>query len=191
MKKLVLASSSPRRAELLGQIGLNFEIITSDVDETPLPGLSPSEQVEYLARKKAEAVAREVSSGIVIAADTIVVWRGQTLGKPLDGDEAFAILSRLQGSAHDVFTGVALVDTHTGRILVEHEQTRVFLRAIEEDEICRYIDSGEPFDKAGAYGVQGLAAIFVERLEGCYTNVVGLPLARLSLMLKKSGFNVL
>ncbi len=194
MKKLVLASSSPRRAELLRQIGLNFEIITSDVDETLLPGLSPPEQVEYLARKKAEAVAREVNSGIdgiVIAADTIVVWQEQILGKPLDGEEAFAILSRLQGSAHDVFTGIALVDTHTGGVLTGHEQTRVFLRAIEEDEIRRYIDSGEPLDKAGAYGVQGLAAIFIERLEGCYTNVVGLPLARLSLMFKKFGFNVL
>lgn len=160
MKKLVLASSSPRRAELLRQIGLNFEIITSDVDETLLPGLSPPEQVEYLARKKAEAVAREVNSGIdgiVIAADTIVVWQEQILGKPLDGEEAFAILSRLQGSAHDVFTGIALVDTHTGGVLTGHEQTRVFLRAIEEDEIRRYIDS-VTFGQSGSVWCPGFGS---------------------------------
>ena len=101
------------------------------------------------------------------------------------------MLSRLQGSAHEVFTGVALIDARSGQALVEHEQTRVFFRAVEEEEISRYVASGEPLDKAGAYGVQGLAAIFIERLEGCYTNVVGLPLARLSLMLKEFGYKVI
>ena len=191
MKKLILASSSPRRAELLKQIGLDFEIMTGNVDETPLPGLRPPKLVEYLAGKKAAAVARELQEGLVIAADTVVVWQGQILGKPRCGDDAFAMLSRLQGSAHEVFTGVALIDARSGQALVEHEQTRVFFRAVEEEEISRYVASGEPLDKAGAYGVQGLAAIFIERLEGCYTNVVGLPLARLSLMLKEFGFNVL
>lgn len=191
MKKMILASSSPRRAELLKQIGLNFEIMVGNVDETPLPGLSPPDLVEYLAEKKATAVAVELNDGIVIAADTVVVWQGQVLGKPRSEDEAFAILSRLQGSVHEVFTGVALINARSGQVLVGHEKTRVFFRAIGEEEICRYVVSGEPLDKAGAYGVQGLAAIFIERLEGCYTNVVGLPLTRLSQMLKEFGFNVL
>lgn len=191
MKRLVLASSSPRRAELLKQIGLDFEIVVRSVDEAPLPGLSPPELVEYLAEIKAAAVARELSDGIVIGADTIVVHQGQVLGKPLDGEEAFSMLSRLRDGAHEVFTGVALIDARDGEVLVEHEKTRVFFRDMEEEEIRRYIASGEPLDKAGAYGVQGLAAIFIKRLEGCYTNVVGLPLARLSQMLKKLGYEVL
>lgn len=191
MKKLILASSSPRRAELLKQIGLDFEIRAGNVDETPLPGLSPPELVRYLAEKKAAAVARQLNDGIVIAADTVVVWQGLLLGKPLDEDDAFAMLSRLQGSVHEVFTGIALACARGGKSLVGHEQTRVFFRAIGEDEIRRYIAGGEPLDKAGAYGAQGRGAVFIKRLEGCYTNVVGLPLARLSLMLKEFGINVL
>lgn len=191
MKKLILASSSPRRAELMKQIGLNFEIKVSSVDEALLPGLSPPELVERLAERKAAAVARELNDGIVIGADTVVVWREQVLGKPLNEAEAFDMLSKLQGGVHEVFTGVALIDARSGKVLVSHEKTRVFFRAVEEEEISRYVASGEPFDKAGAYGVQGLAAIFIKRLEGCYTNVVGLPLARLSVMLKDFGFKVL
>lgn len=191
MKKLILASSSPRRAELMKQIGLNFEIKVSSVDEALLPGLRPPELVERLAESKAAAVARELNDGIVIGADTVVVWREQVLGKPLSEAEAFDMLSKLQGGVHEVFTGVALIDARSGKVLVSHEKTRVFFRAVEEEEISRYVASGEPFDKAGAYGVQGLAAIFIRRLEGCYTNVVGLPLARLSVMLKDFGFKVL
>lgn len=191
MKRLILASSSPRRAELLKQIGLDFEIKAGSVDEPLLPGLSPPELVECLAESKAAAVARELNDGIVIAADTVVVWQGQILGKPLDGEEAFDMLSKLQGSVHEVFTGVALIDVRSGKILVEHEKTRVFFRAMERAEISRYVASGEPLDKAGAYGVQGLASIFIKRLEGCYSNVVGLPLARLSQMLKVFGIEVL
>ncbi|MFX4261599.1 Maf family protein [Pelotomaculum propionicicum] len=191
MKKLILASSSPRRAELLKQIGLNFEIRVGCVDEPLLPGLSPPELVECLAERKAAAVARDLNDGIVIAADTVVVWQGQVLGKPLNGEEAFDMLSRLQGSAHEVLTGVALIDARSGKVLVEHEKTRVFFRAMEDEEIGRYVASGEPLDKAGSYGVQGLAAIFIKRLEGCYTNVVGLPLARLAQMLKVFGYKVL
>lgn len=191
MKKLILASSSPRRAELMKQIGLNFEIKVSSVDEALLPGLRPPELVERLAESKAAAVARELNDGIVIGADTVVVWREQVLGKPLSEAEAFDMLSKLQGGVHEVFTGVALIDARSGKVLVSHEKTRVFFRAVEEAEISRYVASGEPFDKAGAYGVQGLAAIFIRRLEGCYTNVVGLPLARLSVMLKDFGFKVL
>jgi septum formation protein len=191
MKRLILASSSPRRAALLKQIGLDFEIKAGSVDEPPLPGLSPPELVERLAESKAAAVVRDLNDGIVIAADTVVVWQGQILGKPRNGEEAFDMLSKLQGSVHEVFTGVALIDVRSGKVLVEHEKTRVFFRVVERAEISRYVASGEPLDKAGAYGVQGLAAIFIKRLEGCYYNVVGLPLARLSQMLKIFDIEVL
>lgn len=191
VKNLILASSSPRRAELLKQIGLNCQIMVCDVDETLLPGMSPPELVEFLAERKAAAVARNLHEGIVLGADTVVVWQGQVLGKPLNEEDAFSMLVKLQGSTHDVYTGVALIDVHSGKIMVGHEKTRVFFRNIEEDEIRRYVASGEPLDKAGAYGAQGLAAIYINKLEGCYTNVVGLPLARLSVMLKAIGYNVL
>jgi septum formation protein len=191
VKNLILASSSPRRAELLKQIGLNYQIMVCDVDETLLPGMSPPELVEFLAERKAAAVARNLHEGIVLGADTVVVWQGQVLGKPLNEEDAFSMLVKLQGSTHDVYTGVALIDVHSGKIMVGHEKTRVFFRNIEEDEIRRYVASGEPLDKAGAYGAQGLAAIYINKLEGCYTNVVGLPLARLSVMLKAIGYNVL
>lgn len=191
MKKLILASTSPRRAELLKQIGLNFLIKVSAVDETPLPGLTPPELVGLLAERKAAAVARELHDGIVIGADTVVVWQGQVLGKPRNRDEAFEMLFKLQGSCHEVYTGIALIDVSSGEVLVQHEKTRVCFRSLDESEIRQYIASGEPLDKAGAYGVQGLAAIFITRIEGCYTNVVGLPLARLSQMLKQLGCNVL
>lgn len=191
VKKLILASSSPRRADLLRQIGLNFEIKICSVDETLLPGLSPPEQVEFLAERKAAAVARKLKDGIVIGADTVVVWQEQVLGKPLNGEEAFDMLMKLQGRAHEVYTGVALIDASSGKVLVGHERTRVLFRTMEMEETRRYVASGEPVDKAGAYGVQGLAAIFIKRLEGCYTNVVGLPLARLAVMLKEFGYEVL
>ena len=191
VKKLILASASPRRAALLKQIGLNFLIKVHAVDETPLPGLTPSELVELFAERKAAAAARKLHDGIVIGADTVVVWQGQVLGKPKNGDEAFEMLYKLQGSCHEVYTGIALIDVSSGEVLVQHEKTRVCFRSLDEREIRLYVASGEPLDKAGAYGVQGLAAIFITRIEGCYTNVVGLPLARLSLMLKQLGCNVL
>lgn len=191
MKKLVLASASPRRRELLKQIGLDFRTLVRPVDETPAPGMSPFELVELLAVRKAMAVARTLEEGIVIGADTVVAWRGEVLGKPSGAGEAMEMLGRLQGDVHEVYTGVALVDACTGRVLVDHEKTRVFFRAVEEEEIRRYVATGEPLDKAGAYAIQGLAAVFVKGLEGCYTNVVGLPLARLAGMLKQFGYNVL
>lgn len=191
VKNLILASSSPRRAELLKQIGLSFQIKACSVDESPLPGLSPPELVELLAKKKAAAAARELNDGIVIGADTVVVWQGQVLGKPRNGDEAFEMLLKLQGCSHEVYTGVAVIDVSSGKALVQHEKTRVSFSPLDEREIRLYIDSGEPLDKAGAYGVQGLAAVFITKIEGCYTNVVGLPLAMLTSMLKQLGYKVL
>lgn len=187
----MLASSSPRRADLLKQAGLNFSTVVSEVDETPVPGLSPGELVELLASRKASAVAARLDNGIVIGADTVVVQAGRVLGKPSGPQEAVEMLRLLQGSGHEVYTGVALVDVIACETLVEHEMTRVFFNPLTEEEIRRYVATGEPLDKAGSYAVQGLAALFINRLEGCYTNVVGLPLARLAEMLKKIGYEVL
>ena len=165
--------------------------MVSEVDETPTPGLAPDELVELLALRKAKAVAVRLGNGIVIGADTVVVQGGQILGKPSGPQEAVEMLRLLQGSGHEVYTGVALVNVASGEKLVGHEVTRVFFNSLTQEQIRRYVATGEPLDKAGAYGVQGLAALFINRLEGCYTNVVGLPLARLAEMLGKIGFEVL
>ncbi|MDD2443917.1 MAG: Maf family protein [Desulfotomaculaceae bacterium] len=191
MKEIVLASKSPRRFELLKQIGLNFRILACEVDETPPPGLSPPRLVETLALRKATTAAGMLSEGIVIGADTVVVLRGLLLGKPSDREDAVRMLMLLQGTVHEVFTGVALVDAGSRRFLSGYEMTRVFFRPLDVEEIRRYAATGEPLDKAGAYGAQGLGACFISRLEGCYTNVVGLPLAKLVEMLKQFGYKAL
>lgn len=153
--------------------------------------MHPCELVETLAARKARAVAALLDDGIVIGADTVVVSGGQVLGKPADAGDAVEMLRRLQGRSHEVYTGVALVDAGGGKVLIDHSRTRVYFKPLGDPEIFKYVSTGEPLDKAGAYAVQGLAAMFVSRLEGCYTNVVGLPLARLSDMLGELGYNVL
>ena len=147
--------------------------------------------METLAARKALAAAGLLDKGIVIGADTVVALNGQVLGKPTGTSDAVEMLRQLQGTNHEVYTGVALVDAGRREILIDHEQTRVYFKPLEEIEILRYVSTGEPMDKAGAYAIQGLAAMFISRLEGCYTNVVGLPLAKLSEMLRQFGYNVL
>ena len=144
-----------------------------------------------LARAKAQAAADKVSSGVIIAADTVVVLDDEVLGKPRDESEAAAILARLSGRRHQVITGVCIIDRESERLLTVSEITRVYLRTLSTEEIAAYVSTGEPLDKAGAYGIQGLGALLVERIEGCYYNVVGLPLFRLNLMLKEVGINIL
>jgi len=161
------------------------------MEECAPPGLQPFEMVQYLAARKAMSVADSLADGIVIGADTVVVWRGQVLGKPSGEREAVEMLKCLQNCEHEVFTGVALVDAGNSKVEVSYDKTRVFFRPLNEEEIRRYVSTGEPLDKAGAYGAQGIGAIFIERIEGSYTNIVGLPLSRLSLMLKKFGYDVL
>lgn len=173
------------------QIGLSFRVIACNADEHTPPGLSPGEVVERLAMRKAMFVAERLAEGIVIGADTIVVWRGQVFGKPADEQEARSMLQKLQSDVHEVFTGIALVDAGQGKVEVSHEISQVFFRALNEAEIRRYVSTGEPMDKAGAYGAQGIGAVFVERIDGSYSNIVGLPLSRLSLMLKNFDCNVL
>ena len=177
--KIVLASASPRRANLLKQIGLEFQICPSRVDESAITDTSPDTAVQELALTKAKAVAGNHMNGLVIGADTVVVINRRVIGKPEHAEHAVDILTQLSGVCHEVMTGVALVDLERRREVVWQEKTVVQFRKLHRREILTYVNSGEAVDKAGAYGVQGRAAAFVERIEGCYFNVVGLPLASL------------
>ncbi len=188
MSAIVLASASPRRRELLERIGLSdFQIRVPDTDESFPDSLTPPEVVEFISRKKAQA-ADCAETEIVIAADTMVFLDGQRLGKPHDETHALEMLTALQGRRHTVSTGVTV--RQGSRLLTESETTAVFFRAAAEDELRRYIRTGEPMDKAGAYGVQGRGALLVERLEGDFFNVMGLPVLRLARMLREFGVNL-
>jgi len=191
MKKIVLASASPRRQELLKQIGLDFEVKAAQVDETLPLNLPPGEAVCELAYRKARETAGAIGDGIVIGADTVVVNGDTVLGKPADYADAFETLRRLSGKDHLVITGFCVMDAATGKVAKASESTRVIFRRLTDREIQAYVDSGEPMDKAGSYGIQGLGAVLVESIEGCYFNVVGLPLTRLAIVLKDFGVEVL
>ena len=184
LPNIILASESPRRADLLKQIGLEFEVSPSEIEE-PQITVSPAIAVQELAILKARTVAAKFDAGIVIGADTVVVIDGQPIGKPENDADAVQILRRLSGNQHEVITGVALIDIKRKNEVVWAEQTAVYFRTLHESEIIAYVRSGEPSDKAGAYGIQGRAGAFVERIEGCYFNVVGLPLASLTVQLRK------
>jgi septum formation protein len=186
---LVLASSSPRRREILASLGLRFTVRPGDLDETPLPGESAVALVERLAAGKAAAVARP--GELALGADTVVVLDGAILGKPADDAEAAAMLARLSGREHEVASGVALVEGGGGRVATTVERTRVRLRLMSEREIAWYVASGEPHDKAGAYGVQGKAALFVTAVIGNYGNVVGLPLPAVERVFAQLGHSLL
>lgn len=188
---LILASSSPRRQDLLNSLGLSFEVIIKPVSEDVPPDTEPYRVVELLAERKARAVADERSLGLVIGSDTIVAYQNKILGKPKDEAHAREMLHMLQGSTHDVYSGVAVIDCQTKRTIVTHQRTKVKFKSLSADEINTYIASGEPFGKAGAYAIQGLASVFIEGIEGCYSNVVGLPLERLADVLKRFDYNVL
>ena len=183
--RLILASGSPRRADLLRQIGLEFEVIPSDIDEDEISGDSPQQRALNAALAKALDVARKVGEGIVIGADTIVVLEGRILGKPSGPQEAIRMLTLLSGKTHRVITGVALVDASSMKVESWVESTYVTFRELSPDEVIEYVETGIPLDKAGAYGIQDKAAAFVKRIEGCYFNVVGLPLATLIERLRK------
>lgn len=188
---LYLASSSPRRRMLLERLRLPFFVLAKPVDEALDVEMPPRRRVEILAERKARTAAEDVSQGLVIGADTLVVCNGRVLGKPADAREAEKMLRLLQGRQHDVYTGVAVVEKPAGRVLVACEQTKVKFKPLTESEIKRYVATGEPLDKAGAYAVQGVGAIFIDSIKGCFFNVVGLPLARLAQMLKEFGVDVL
>ena len=176
--KLILASSSPRRAEILANAGLPFSVLSSAVDESPLPGEKPEALVLRLANGKAElAAARAVGPAVILAADTVVLINGHILGKPRSTDEARQMLQQLSGRTHSVLTGVALIRLPDNERRQFTESTLVHFRPVAEEELAAYLNTEEPFDKAGAYAIQGLAGRFIPRIEGCYFNVVGLPLS--------------
>jgi septum formation protein len=181
---LVLASASPRRRELLGQLGLRFTVAGADLDETPWPGEAPEAYVLRLAREKARAVAGRFPGTWVLAADTTVVLGSELLGKPRDEAEARAMLSRLSGRTHEVHTGVALAGRAEEALVV---RTRVTFRTLSAGEVAWYAGTGEPLDKAGAYAVQGRGGFLVAALEGSPTNVIGLPLGETLALLERAG----
>ncbi|MEI6530096.1 MAG: Maf family protein [bacterium] len=190
MKPLVLASHSPRRKELLEKLELPYLVIEEDIDETFLPGESIERSVQRLAAEKAFACISKSSEGVVIGCDTVVVVDDQVLGKPQDPDEARMMLRTLSGRSHQVISGVAVLDAANGALMTACERTIVYFQPLLEEEIEAYVASGEPLDKAGAYAIQGKAALFIPRIEGCYYNVVGLPLHCLASLLKKMGIPV-
>ena len=205
MSQIILASQSPRRKELLEQIGLEFEICPAQGEERITKSI-PEEVVMELSKQKAEEVAAMVSSFgeehkdittpsdiLVIGADTVVAYDGKILGKPVDEADAKRMLTMLSGNTHSVFTGVTLVlIDKSGRAgeLVFYEKTDVKMHAMSETEIDRYIATGEPMDKAGSYGIQGKCAIYIEKIDGDYNNVVGLPITRIYQELKKIGIDI-
>ena len=189
--KLILASGSPRRIELLKMLGCKFRIIPSKAEEKISPRLSPIQNVKRLSRLKAFNVASKISDGIIIAADTVVVLNQKILGKPKNKKEAQVMLKKLSGKEHRVITGLAVVDAETKKMLQDVTITRVKFQKLTNNLIEKYIASGEPLDKAGAYGIQGKAALLVESIKGDYFNVVGLPLNALNQLLEKFGINLL
>lgn len=186
---IILASASPRRRELLESIGLAFEIRSSDVPEEQQAGEDVGTYVQRLAGEKAKAVSAGFPESWVIAADTVVYLDETVLEKPVDRDEAVTMLGKLAGRTHSVFSGLILMNASRGRSLTEVVRTEVTIMALERSIIEWYADTGEPMDKAGAYAIQGQGAMFVERIEGSYTNVVGLPLPTLFRMMKSVGIS--
>ena len=191
--KLILASGSPRRRELLGNLGLSFDIMIDNSEEEFARDEHPSQTVKRLAMQKALNVAdRADGDAVVIGADTVVSIDGKILGKPKDEAEAEEMLRRLSGRTNTVYTGLALVNRSSGRTVSDFEATDVKFRQLSDDEIKAYVRSGEPMDKAGAYGIQNLGALLIEGIDGDYFNVVGLPLCKLGIILERDfGVNVL
>ncbi|MCL6099165.1 MAG: Maf family protein [Bacteroidetes bacterium] len=178
--KIFLASKSPRRRKLLKQLGLNFKSFSVDLHEEILDGEHPVQTVKRLALHKSQAAVKKVDSGIVITADTIVVLDREIIGKPKNENDAFKILSKLSGKTHTVYTGFVIHNIDTNKKIIDYEKTKVTFRKLSAMEIKDYIKTGSPMDKAGAYGIQDdFGAVFVKKIDGCYYNVVGLPLAKL------------
>lgn len=199
ISRLVLASSSPRRKELVASLDLSLpvSILSTDADETVEAGWTPGEAAERLSLRKAEAALDMLRAtgglqepSLILGADTIVAVDGAMLGKPAGEADAFRMLSALQGREHEVYTGIALLHSAAGESVSAHRMTKVRMKPLSGERIRRYIATGEPFDKAGSYGIQGLGSTLVVGIQGCYFNVVGLPLSLLSDMLSEYGIDV-
>ena len=191
MRRIVLASASPRRKQLLEQIGLRFEVEPSDYEEDIAPGSEPHEMAKKLSLGKARAAARKHRKALIIAADTFVVFGDRILGKPHSNAEAREMLRALNGQAHSVISGFTILDAETGQVVSRSVETRVHMKKLTLREIDGYVRSKEPLDKAGGYAIQGRGAVLVERIEGDYFNVVGLPLSALADALREFGIKVL
>lgn len=191
MRNIILASASPRRKDILAITGLNFKVCESNYQEDLKLPMRPRELARFLSRKKAEDVARKYNNSIIIAADTFIVFRDILLGKPRNERDAGKMLKMLSGKSHSVITGFTIIDTGCGKKVSRSVETKVYFKKLAGEEIRAYVRSKEPLDKAGAYAIQGLGAVFIEKIEGDYFNVVGLPLCALSECLKKFGIDVL
>jgi septum formation protein len=187
---LILASASPRRAEILQNLGFSFEICPSHTDESFGDGLKPAEIVELLAERKATDVLSRVQEGIIIGSDTIVVLEGKVFGKPSNKDDALWMLTELRGKTHSVFSGLAVLDALTGEKKIGHIETKVQMRNFSDLEMNCYIQTGEPMDKAGGYAIQGIGSIFIEKIIGDYFSVVGMPVSLLVKFLAYFGISV-
>jgi len=184
-RKLILASSSPRRKEILKKEGIEFEIkFPSDIVEETFSS-DPVKHVLTLSRMKAESVCDPTDEGIILGADTVVVLDREILGKPQSSKEAFLMLKKLSGRMHRVYTGITLWNKHNGKIISDYDCTEVRFNQLEDQKIAAYIDTGEPMDKAGAYGIQGMGSFLVESIKGNLDNVIGLPTGKLKEMLSK------
>lgn len=195
LPKLVLASASPRRQELITLLGLPVQILPSRVDEDTPDYWTPTEIVEGLSIRKALAVKSEMtetSEGhlIIVGSDTIVVLNGNVMGKPRDAEEAEQMLHQLSGQVHKVYTGITCIRVSDAKTVTSHRITKVRMRQLTEGQISRYVATGEPMDKAGAYGIQELGSVLVDSIEGCYFNVVGLPLSLLSVLLEQFDITI-
>lgn len=195
---IYLASSSPRRQELVRMLQLPVHIYPSNTDETIKPGTPPKHIVEELSLRKAAAAREQILAesefapdGIVLGSDTIVVLNDRILGKPIDSTHAYEMLYALQGHTHEVLTGIALLDLQTEHSIIKHRITKVTMKQLTPSQIDRYIATGEPLDKAGSYGIQGIGATLIDSIDGCYFNVVGLPISLLSDMLGEMGMGIL
>ena len=185
MKDIILASSSKRREEILDKYNFKFEIIKKDIIEKIDKYDKPEELVMSLAFRKAYIVAKDYPEKIVIGADTVVVYRGEILSKPKNSEDAFRMLSLLSGKTHQVITGISVLNLETEQKIVDFEKTNVKFRDLDKDTIDKYISTKEAFDKAGSYGIQGIGGLLVEKIDGCYLNVVGLPLVKLDKVLNR------
>ena len=184
MKKIILASGSPRRKELLTEAGIKFDIDVSNYEEDMTLDLTPHELAKYLSAGKARAVAGKYKDAVIIAADTFVVFQGEILGKPHTKENAEKMLKKLSGNTHSVVTGLTIIDTATGKTMSEAHESKLYFREILQEEIDEYIDSGEPLEMAGAYAIPGGAGKFVEKIEGDRSSIIGLPMKALIEKLK-------
>lgn len=190
MRKIILASTSPRRKDLLEKTGLLFEIATSNYEEDMTLRLPPHELAKHLSKGKAVAVARDYTDAVIIAADTFIIFGDKILGKPYTSEKAKETLAMLSGSTHSIITGFTILDTKSGKNISHTTETKVHFRKLTTEEIDAYVATGEPLDKAGAYGIQGLGSELVDKIEGSFSNVVGLPVEEVMVALKDFGIEI-